>query len=559
MKHFFLSIILIAIAGFSFGQHNIAIELKTDNYGSETSWELINTITGATIGEGGPYTNVSGGTLYNFDFDVTGDECYSFYIYDSYGDGMCCNYGTGYFKVYYDSELVDEGGSFTTSDAVMAMGTGCPQHEIELDALTMSEYALFSVNYNITGRVVNNGLANLTNFQVSYKIGNGEFVAPYTVTCNVAMGGTATFTHNVPAVFSTEGPVEITVFVSNPNGNTDNEDNNTLTHNLYVNPASVPHNALLEHFTTAQCPNCPAATTNLTNWTNTRPNIIWISHHAGYYTDAYTVTENTTLLAFYNDGGSTYAPAIMLDRMHLAPEGDPGPVFFPGSSFTPGLMDQRRNAPAFVTVEMEGDYNPDTRVLNLTVSGEFVGTVNGSPRISVYVVEDGLVGTQQGATGNYTHNHVMRDAISDVWGDAGSISNGNTGTTFTKNYTYTMNASWTLANLSVVAFVNDYNSSINDREVYNASKMHLSDFVSVDPANIAGLKIFPNPATDVLNIANAENADVQIFNITGQMIHRISNASALESISTENMPQGTYIIKITKDNLTRTEKVVITK
>ncbi|MBP7463824.1 MAG: T9SS type A sorting domain-containing protein, partial [Bacteroidales bacterium] len=123
-----------------------------------------------------------------------------------------------------------------------------------------------------------------------------------------------------------------------------------------------------------------------------------------------------------------------------------------------------------------------------------------------------------------------------------------------------VDSEWVLGNLTLIAFVNDWNNSnVNDREIYNSIKMPLSDFVSVDPANIAGLKIFPNPATDVLNIANAENADVQIFNITGQMIHRISNASALESISTENMPQGTYIIKITKDNLTRTEKVVITK
>jgi hypothetical protein len=46
---------------------------------------------------------------------------------------------------------------------------------------------------------------------------------------------------------------------------------------------------------------------------------------------------------------------------------------------------------------MEGVYNPVTRQLDLTVSGEFVGDAAGSNlRLSVYIIEDGIVGTQIG-------------------------------------------------------------------------------------------------------------------------------------------------------------------
>jgi hypothetical protein len=46
-------------------------------------------------------------------------------IYDSYGDGICCLYGYGYFNVYYEGELVGTGGEFGTVDTVDDIGAGC--------------------------------------------------------------------------------------------------------------------------------------------------------------------------------------------------------------------------------------------------------------------------------------------------------------------------------------------------------------------------------------------------------------------------------------------------
>ncbi len=278
------------------------------------------------LASGGPYTNVSAiQTIAPIDVDGTG--CYAFIIYDQYGDGICCSYGTGYFEVYYDDVMIGEGGQFGAQASVQGMGEGCPQNEIEIIDITMSPYGVPATNLNVTGIVMSNGVS-LTSFDVTYKVDGGEFVATYNQTCNIGMGGTANFTHNIPVNFTEDGTYVITVFVSNPNGELDNEDDNTMTHQVIVNSNSTPRKVLLEHFTTGQCPNCPAATTNIANWTATRPDIIWISHHAGYYTDPMTVPENTELLVFYNDGGSTYAPATMLDRVFLSPDG-------PRTSFLP--------------------------------------------------------------------------------------------------------------------------------------------------------------------------------------------------------------------------------
>tara|TARA_B110000902_G_scaffold38433_1_gene40859 strand:- start:222 stop:2060 length:1839 start_codon:yes stop_codon:yes gene_type:complete len=69
----------------------INISLLTDGYGSETTWE-IKAEDGTVIGSGGPYSN---NTQYNETAFVNPTECFTFSLYDSYGDGMCCSNGVG--------------------------------------------------------------------------------------------------------------------------------------------------------------------------------------------------------------------------------------------------------------------------------------------------------------------------------------------------------------------------------------------------------------------------------------------------------------------------------
>jgi thiol-disulfide isomerase/thioredoxin len=87
----------------------INLEFKTDNYGSETSWELLDNA-GAILFSGSGYGN---NTVYNEVFEIEEGTCYAFVIYDQYGDGMCCSYGNGYYKLT-DSEgtIIKEGGEF---------------------------------------------------------------------------------------------------------------------------------------------------------------------------------------------------------------------------------------------------------------------------------------------------------------------------------------------------------------------------------------------------------------------------------------------------------------
>jgi len=84
------------------------LEVMTDGWSSETSWELLNS-------DGEVIQSVEEGELtdkfmHQYTFCLPAD-CYDFTIFD--GDGICCRSGNGYYKgnIYGRSEIFD-GGKF---------------------------------------------------------------------------------------------------------------------------------------------------------------------------------------------------------------------------------------------------------------------------------------------------------------------------------------------------------------------------------------------------------------------------------------------------------------
>jgi hypothetical protein len=88
--------------------------LILDDYGSEVTWELKEL--GQTLYSGGPYADDEDGSVVEVDFCLSGG-CYIFEINDSYGDGLCCEFGQGSWSILDDAgELISTGGEFEESD-----------------------------------------------------------------------------------------------------------------------------------------------------------------------------------------------------------------------------------------------------------------------------------------------------------------------------------------------------------------------------------------------------------------------------------------------------------
>ncbi|MCB0549118.1 MAG: T9SS type A sorting domain-containing protein [Phaeodactylibacter sp.] len=91
------------------GCSDVTLTIILDDYPEETDWEITDA-SGSVVASGGPYgSQPDGATVVQTACLSTG--CYDLIIYDSYGDGICCNYGTGSYV------LEDAGG------AVLAAGS----------------------------------------------------------------------------------------------------------------------------------------------------------------------------------------------------------------------------------------------------------------------------------------------------------------------------------------------------------------------------------------------------------------------------------------------------
>jgi lysyl endopeptidase len=100
-----------------YATQQVILELLTDNYCEETSWEF-RTTSGVIIDSGGPYqTGTDDNTTFIEAFDVALDNCYEFEIFDEFGDGICCAFGEGAYSLSSDNgEVIFEGGVFLDSE-----------------------------------------------------------------------------------------------------------------------------------------------------------------------------------------------------------------------------------------------------------------------------------------------------------------------------------------------------------------------------------------------------------------------------------------------------------
>jgi hypothetical protein len=96
------------------GGVEITFTILTDNYPGETTWSVADA-SGTVVMTGGPYS--SSGTTYTSTVCVD-NGCYDLTINDSYGDGICCGYGTGNYVITSQGVTLASGGEFGSTETV---------------------------------------------------------------------------------------------------------------------------------------------------------------------------------------------------------------------------------------------------------------------------------------------------------------------------------------------------------------------------------------------------------------------------------------------------------
>lgn len=237
-------------------------------------------------------------------------------------------------------------------------------------------------------------------------------------------------------------------------GNGDNETPNEDTTTIVV-PPSFPKKHLIEHFTGEACGYCPYGMDFIQEYLQDKTDFIWVSHHAGYADDQYTITGNKTLATKL---GVTGAPMVVLDRTkqkyvdQSTRRQTTSLVFHP--AYLSALLTELEDS-TYASVAIEHTFDVATRNLNIVVNGLVADTTISELLLTVLIKENNLIGTQADYVNSwdgwteFRHNKVVRTFLTAPLGDKITVEKQQ----YADTLTITLDEAWNADNCVIVAYI----------------------------------------------------------------------------------------------------------
>jgi len=250
--------------------------------------------------------------------------------------------------------------------------------------------------------------------------------------------------------------------------------------------AQTQRNPVLEECTGTWCQWCPCGHEIMAQILASMPNAIMIGYHgpAGSSDpwDEFLGNEVIPLMGF-----SGY-PTAVIDRT--------GPPI--SRSSWSGVMNQRYNVPATVSITLDKSFNSITGELDATVHVTPLENLTGEYKMTMILLEDGLLHSQTGnssCTGGgpeYVHNHVVRAIINGATGEELNGGNPwNIGETISKPVLYTVPAEVEPDSSHLVVLVHKVEAALNSSEIQQAEQWTL-----VSPDYVATIS---STSQDIIN------------------------------------------------------------
>ena len=228
-------------------------------------------------------------------------------------------------------------------------------------------------------------------------------------------------------------------------------------------PIFFPRKFLLEHFTSANCNQCPMGMKYIVEYLDkqTTP-YIWVSHHTVYGTDEYTIPASNTIAMNYL--GMNTVPSVVFNRSK-----QDGLMVI--GAWTIENLVVKDDTVAEASVVIEHQFDEGSRRLDVTVSGQVANTDRKEYLLSILIKENGLVGRQEDAFCSwkgakwqeYMHPRVVRDMVTATFGDTVRVENQ----AYSYTTSYVVDDEWVAENCCVVAYLTplEKNPVINAEQV----------------------------------------------------------------------------------------------
>lgn len=438
-------------------------------------------------------------------------------------------------------------------------------NDVKVVGTKIDKFLVAGTQTYIKAVVKNVGTNSISSVEISWNDGTGDHKER--VTAYISANQQREVTHPIPTSYSSVATKNITVSITKVNDQDDSDtSNNSMVAMTSVVSEFIPKKVVFEEGTGTWCGWCPRGMVALKQVNEDFPNDqITIAVHNG----------DPMASAAYNSGSAfTGFPGMHVDRELKGVDVNPSSIN--NYVATRKLMASPAN--------LSGDFSivGDQLVANASAKF-FINNANANYKMSVVVLEDGIVGTAngyrqsnyyannaQGEMGGYeslpnpvpaaqmVYDHVGRALLGGYHGQDGSIPTSlSVGSTANYTFNYTIPADYKSDKISAVLLLLD----AADGTIISGAKLSKTLAVNDISKIGANTKIYPNPAKSDFNIKLVDDGkySVKIYDMTGREVKNLGEVkSNSKNINVPiNLNPGKYLVNITKDGVSFTKDLLV--
>lgn len=439
-------------------------------------------------------------------------------------------------------------------------------NDAKLVSVSLNRYSFANINNVLSFKVNNYGSIPITSIDVSWNDGSAHTA---TFNTNIAVGATVTINHTVPVNYSTVNTYDIDVEITAVNGGVDpNPADNTGSTVISTISQNASKKVLIEEGTGTWCGWCPRGAVAMDYMTVNYPDdFIGVAVHNG----------DPMADATYNNSSKFDGfPSSHTDRFILNAD--------VGISDFENYYNQRINVLTPATVSITATSNGNA-VAIVTSATFYTAYSDSRYNLGVIIAEDNVTGTSSGynqsnyyaggsngVMGGYeslpgtvpaaqmVYDHVGRALLGGYAGQTGSIpatiTDGQT-----VNYTFNYNIPATSNKNEMYAVVVIIDSQTG--EIVNSNKVGFAT-ASVGDVQTIDLAVYPNPASEKLNVTFEAQGDdylIQVTDLQGRVVlseshSNLSGSQNLE-VNTSNLSSGNYLLSVAQSGASFTKMISI--
>ncbi len=440
---------------------------------------------------------------------------------------------------------------------VVVSGDNMPSYNLAMSAIRTATFARTDSKFDAVANISNTIDKEVNSFDFVVSANNKEVYRKTEKLTKPLKNGETLNVFFKDIQFTEEGEYDVVYTIENINGpnKDDNADDSKQVVKTQVSNEFENKVVMLEMFSGTMCSNCPTGHNYLHHAIDElgAEKYVWAIHHAGYNASELTVDGSYDAVAFYG-AQMTYAPGSMLDRVNLlnvgvtSSNGATGPVFSVNEVGSRNVLEdymeviQKNMSPIDLNVHHELD--EATRELKVTVDAKLLGNFEARElRVGVITIEDGILGTQAGHAGKYTHTHIIRSFMTSAYGDKVSVTDGSV----YEEFSQTLKEKFVLDNMRLAVWIgkNANTANINGFEIYQVYEVKLNknpytavEFVSDD----SQLVIYQEG--DVLYVNGIEAGDVlSVYSMDGKLVMQEIADLEKASFNLNGLTKGTYLLQ----------------